>query len=160
MSNVPMHVPVVRTLIVSLVLIGLGVAVVAALTGFVLVLALAVGLGALNLVYLPRIARVLRIRAGWLALMLIPFMILAAAIAGGVEGAAWGAGIWLVAIGLPRALGRDLVRRVRRRVAARLNYYDVPAGPVRANEARKSTTDPGGRPLPPASDPGRGESGP
>jgi hypothetical protein len=155
-----MHVTVVRSLIVSLVLVGLLLAVVAALTGFLVVLALVVGLGALNLVYLPRVATVLRIRAGWLALMLIPFMILAGAIAGGVEGAAWGAGIWLVAIGLPRALGRDLVRRVRRRIAARLNYYDVPPRQVTADEARRSTTDPGGRPLPPANDPGRGGSGP
>jgi hypothetical protein len=155
-----MHFTVVRSVIVTAVLVGLLVAVVAALTGFLLVLALVVGLGALNLVYLPRVATVLRIRAGWLALMLIPFMILAGAIAGGVEGAAWGAGIWLVAIGLPRALGRDLVRRVRRRIDARLNYYDVPLRPVRADEARRSTTDPGGRPLPPADDPGRGESGP
>src|SRR5438105_1911473 len=144
-----MHVTVVRTLIVSLVLAGLVLAVLAALTGLLLVLALVIGLGVLNIVYLPRAAGTLRLPVGWLALMLIPFMILAGVIVGGVEGAGWGAGIWLLAIGLPRVIGQDLLRRVKRRIEARSIYYDV--------RPRTPTTDPGGRPLPPANDPGRGE---
>jgi len=155
-----MHIQVVRTLIVSLVLVGLMLAVLTALTGFLLVLALVVGLAVLNVVYLPSAARRLRIRAGWLALMLIPFMILAGVIVGGVEGAGWSAGIWLVAIGLPRAIGRDLVRRARRRIEARVTYYDVRPPTATADDSRRPTADPGGRPLPPANDPGRGEYGP
>src|SRR5712691_750056 len=147
-----MHITVVRTLIVSLVLAGLTLAVVAALTGREVVLALVVGLAVLNIVYLPGAARRLRLPAGWLALMLIPFMILAGGIVGGIDGAGWAAGIWLVAIGLPRAMGYDLIRGAKRRIEARATYYDV--------RPTRPTTDPGGRPLPPAGDPGRGEYGP
>jgi ABC-type uncharacterized transport system permease subunit len=147
-----MHVTVVRTLIVSLVLAGLVLAVFAALTGLVIVLALVVGLAVLNIVYLPSAARKLRLPVGWLALMLIPFMILGGVIVGGIDGAGWAAGTWLVAIGLPRVIGQDLLRRAKRRIEARARYYDV--------RPRTPTTDPGGRPLPPASDPGRGEYGP
>ncbi len=147
-----MHITVVRTVIVSLVLAGLVLAVLAALTGFVLVAAVVIGLAVLNIVYLPSAARKLRLPAGWLALMLIPFMILAGVIVAGVEGAGWAAGIWLVAIGLPRAIGYDLLRRAKRRIEARSIYYDI--------RSRTPTADPGGRPLPPAGDPGRGEYGP
>jgi ABC-type uncharacterized transport system permease subunit len=147
-----MHITVVRTLIVSLVLAGLVLAVVAALTGLVIVLALVVGLAVLNIVYLPSAARRLRLPAGWLALILIPFMILAGVIVGGIDGAGWAAGIWFVAIGLPRVIGHDLLRRARRRINVRATYYDV--------RPRRPTADPGGRPLPPANDPGRGEYGP
>jgi 4-hydroxybenzoate polyprenyltransferase len=147
-----MHVSVVRMLIVSLVLAGLVLAVLAALTGLLLVLALVIGLGVLNIVYLPSAARTLRLPPGWLALMLIPFMILAGVIVGGIEGAGWGAGIWLVAIGLPRVIGQDVLRRAKRRIEARATYYDV--------RPRTRTADPGGRPLPPANDPGRDEYGP
>src|SRR5216683_2103152 len=120
-----MQIHIVRGLIVSLVLAGLVLAVVAALTGLVIVLALVVALAVLNVVYLPRAARTLRLPAGWLALMLIPFMILAGVVVGGIEGAGWAAGIWLVAIGLPRVIGHDLVRRVGKRIEARSIYYDV-----------------------------------
>jgi hypothetical protein len=147
-----MHANLLRTVIVALVLVGLVLAVLAALTGLVIVLALVVGLGVLNIVYLPTAARKLRLPAGWLALMLIPFMILAGVIVGGIDGAGWAAGIWLVAIGLPRAIGYDLLRRAKRRIEARATYYDV--------RSRRPTADPGGRPLPPEGDPGRGEYGP
>jgi 4-hydroxybenzoate polyprenyltransferase len=147
-----MQVTVVRTVIVSLVLAGLVLAVLAALTGFLLVAAVVIGLAVLNIVYLPSAARKLRLPAGWLALMLIPFMILGGVIVGGIDGAGWAAGIWLVAIGLPRIIGHDLLRRVRKRIEARSIYYDV--------RPRTPTTDPGGRPLPSAGDPGRGEYGP
>src|SRR3982074_2301287 len=120
-----MQVTVVRTLIASLVLAGIALAVLAALTGLLLVLAVGIGLAVLNIVYLPSVARKLRLPAGWLALMLIPFMILAGVIVGGIEGAGWAAGIWLVAIGLPRVIGHDLLRRVRKRIEARSPYYDV-----------------------------------
>src|SRR5712691_8546827 len=144
-----MHANLLRTVIVSLVLAGLVLAVLAALTGLVIVLALVVGLGVLNIVYLPTAARKPRLPAGWLALMLIPFMILAGVIVGGIDGAGWGAGIWLVAIGLPRVIGHDLIRRLRKRIQARRIYYDV--------QPRTRTGDPGGHPLPPVNDPGRGE---
>jgi 4-hydroxybenzoate polyprenyltransferase len=155
-----MHITIVRTLIVSLVLAGLVLAVLAALTGLVIVLALVVGLAVLNIVYLPSAARTLRLPAGWLALMLIPFMILAGVIVGGIEGAGWAAGIWLVAIGVPRAIGFDLLRRVRKRIEARSIYYDVRPPQTNADDFRRPTADPGGRPLPPVNDPGRGEYGP
>jgi hypothetical protein len=149
----------VRGLFVSFVGLGLLVVVVAALTGVLLVVAVAVGLAVLNVVYLPRAAVRLRMPVGWLAFMLIPFMILAGVVVGGVEGAAWGLGMWLVAIGLPRAIGRDLIRRVRRRIDARVTYYDVPPRTATADKVRTPTTDPAGRPLPPANDRGRGEYG-
>src|SRR5258708_34589679 len=111
-----MQVTVVRTVIVSLVLAGLALAVLAALTGFLLVAAVVIGLAVLNIVYLPSAARRLHLPAGWLALMLIPFMILGGVIVGGIEGAGWAAGIWLVAIGLPRGVGDDLPRPRKSRV--------------------------------------------
>jgi len=155
-----MHITVVRTLIISVVLAGLVLAVLAALTGLLIVLALVLGLGVLNIVYLPSAARKLRLPAGWLALMLIPVMILAGVVVGGVEGAGWAAGIWLVAIGLPRVIGQDLLRRAKRRIEARATYYDVRPRTINAEDLRRRTADPGGRPLPPAGDPGRGEYGP
>jgi hypothetical protein len=155
-----MQVTVVRTVIVSLVLAGLVLAVLAALTGFLLVVAVVIGLAVLNIVYLPSAARKLRLPARWLALMLIPFMILGGVIVGGIEGAGWAAGIWLVAIGLPRIIGHDLLRRVRIRIEARSTYYDVGSRTITAEDLRRRTADPGGHPLPPAGDPGRGEYGP
>ena len=53
---------------------------------------------------------------------------------------------------LPRVIGHDLLRRVRKQIEARRIYYDV--------RPRTPTADPGGRPLPPVNDPGRGEYGP
>ena len=64
-----MHITIVRTVIVSLVLAGLVLAVLAALTGVLIVLALMIGLAVLNIVYLPTAARRLHLAAGWLALM-------------------------------------------------------------------------------------------
>jgi 4-hydroxybenzoate polyprenyltransferase len=155
-----MHIPVLRSLIVSLVLVGLLLVVIATLTGLLVVLALVVGLAVLNVVYLPRAAKRLRLPVRWLALMLIPFMTLAGVVVDGVEGAGWGAGVWLLAIGLPRAIGRDLIRRTRRRIEARLGYYDVQPRSATADQPRKPTGDRGGRPLPPADDRGRGGYGP
>jgi hypothetical protein len=142
----------VRLLIASLIGAGLLLVALAALTGLLLVFALVVGLAVLNVIYLPRAAVRSGIPVGWLAVGLLPLMILAGVLLGGIEGAAWGAGIWLAAIGLPRAIGRDVVRRVRRRVESRREYFDVPT--------RTSTADPDGRPLPPADGRGRGEYGP
>src|SRR5258708_14067118 len=107
-----MQVTVVRTVIVSLVLAGLALAVLAALTGFLLVAAVVIGLAVLNIVYLPSAARKLRLPAGWLAPMLIPFMILAGVIVGGIEGPRWAAGLLLGAIGPPRVIGPYLLRRL------------------------------------------------
>jgi hypothetical protein len=154
----------VRGLILSAIGLGLLLVLVAALSGLLLVLALVVGLAVLNLIYLPRAAIWLRMPVDWLALILIPFMVLAGFVVSGVEGAAWGIGIWLVAFGLPRAIGRDLIRRGRRRAEASLGYYVVPPRPPTADEtrarAKTPTRDPFERPLPPADDRGRGEYGP
>jgi hypothetical protein len=153
-----MRIHPLRGLLVCLIAVGLLLAVVAAFTGLLLVLAVVLGLGVLNVVYLPRAAVRLRIPVGWLALMLIPFMILAGVVVGGgVEGAGWGAGVWLVAIGLPRAIGREVARRARRRFESRLGYVDVEPRSAAAEQARTPTERPGGRPLPPADDRGRGE---
>jgi hypothetical protein len=127
-------------------------AIVAALTGLVVIAAIGVALAILNLVYLPRLATRLRISALWLALALIPVLLGAGLLAGGVSGAAWGAAIWLAAIGLPRAVGHDLGRRARRRFGStRATYYDA--------EFRTPTTRHAGRPLPRADGPDRGGSG-
>jgi hypothetical protein len=123
----------------------------AALTGLLLAVVVVVCLTVLNLVYLPRAAARLHVRPSWLALSLIPFAILAGAVVDGITGAAWGAGVWLLTIGLPRVIARDLGQRVRRRIESRREIYDVP---------RKSTTRPGVPPLPPAAGPGRDEYGP
>ncbi len=160
MRYLPLRGHPLRRLAVSLIAVGVLVALLAALTGFLLLLALLIGLTILNMIYLPRAAMRLRIPVGWLALMLIPFMILAGFIIGGAEGIAWGAAIWLVAIGLPRAIAGDLVRRARQRVGARLPYYEIAARPVVEPNAKKPTGDRGGRPLPSADDRGQGEYDP
>ena len=145
--------PFLHAALATIVLLGLAIAVVAALTGLLLVLALVAGLGALNLLYLPRVARLLRIPVNWLAAALLPVALLIGAAAAGQAGAAWGAGWWVAAVGVPRAIGLELARRVRRRIAAAQPYYDVASRPV-----TRSTGHPAGRPLPPADGPGPGES--
>ena len=155
--------PSVRTLLVSFIALGVLLSFVAALTGLLLVLALVVALAALNVVYLPRVAVRLRLQVGWLALLLIPLMVVVGAVVGGGAGAAWGAGIWVAAIGLPRAIGREITRRARRRIESRRGYYDVTPRAAPADDpasgSTKSTADPGARPLPHADDRGRGEYG-
>jgi hypothetical protein len=158
----------VRAALWALVGLAVLVGIVAALTGLFLVAALVVGLALVNLIYLPRAAAYVRIPVGWLTLLLIPVLGLAGFVLGGIEGAAWGLGLWLVAIGLPRAIGRGLVRRAQRGLQARVSYYDVqartydvqarPVGPE--DEPIKPTAGRAGRPLPPADGPGRGGSGP
>jgi hypothetical protein len=118
----------VQTALIAAGGLALLVVVAAAVTWLLLIAALVVAVGVLNLIYLPRAATFLRLRSGWLALILIPFMVLAGGlIGGGPEGAAWGLGFWLVAIGLPRAIAGDLMRRLRRRVDSRMNVrvYDA-----------------------------------
>ena len=149
-----------RAALVGLFALGVLIGVVAALTGLLVVFALVVALGALNLIYLPRLARQLRISAGWLAMALFPVMLLIGGLAGGVEGAGWAAGVWVVAVGLPRAIGFELARRVRRRIAASQPYFDVPSRVVVDRDVMTPTGRPAGRPLPPEAGPGRGESGP
>jgi hypothetical protein len=82
--------------------------------------------------------------------MLIPIAILVGALVDGIPGAAWGAGLWLLAIGLPRLIARDMSQRVRRRIESRREVYDVPT---------KSTTRLEARPSPPADGPGQDEYG-
>jgi hypothetical protein len=123
----------------------------AAVTGLLLAVVVVVGLTVLNLVYLPRAAARLHLRPTWLALSLIPLAILVGALVDGIAGAAWGAGVWLLTIGLPRVIARDVGQRVRRRIESRREIYDVPT---------RSTTRPGVRPLPPAGGPGPDEYGP
>jgi hypothetical protein len=89
--------------------------------------ALVIAVVVLNLIYLPRAAMLLRLRPVWLAMILLPLMIVAGELIGGLEGAAWSLGLWLLAIGLPRAIAGDLMRRLRRRVDSRLavRVYDA-----------------------------------
>jgi ABC-type uncharacterized transport system permease subunit len=135
----------------GLVAIGVLITIVAALTGLLVIVAVVVSLAVLNLVYLPRAARWMGLRAGWLALILLPLTLAVGFIATGFNGAAWAAGLWLVAIGAPRLAGHEMSRRIRRRIGARTTtvYYDV----------TRPTVRPGGRPLPPADGPGQGEYG-
>ncbi|MCA1646260.1 MAG: hypothetical protein LC797_12660 [Chloroflexi bacterium] len=147
----------VRALVVSLIVVGALLAVIAALTGLLLGLALVVGLAVLNVVYLPRAAARLRLRPVWLALMLIPITILVGWVVGGVPGAGWGAAIWVAAIGLPRVIGRDLVRRARRRFDARRGYFDVRPRASTLDGSTRPIAGPGGRPSPHAGDRAQGE---
>lgn len=150
----------VRAALVALIGLVLLAAAVAVLTGLFLIVALVVGLAVLNLIYLPRIAARVRLPVGWVALILIPFMILAGEVIAGPEGVAWSVVVWLVAIGLPRAIGQDMLRRLRRGLQARVQYYDVsPHPPVDAQDSRTRTTDPAGLPSPPVDGRGRGGSG-
>jgi 4-hydroxybenzoate polyprenyltransferase len=155
--------PSVRTLLVAFIALGVLLAFVAALTGLLLVLALVVALAVLNVVYLPRVALRLRLPVGWLALLLIPIMVVVGAVVGGGPGVAWGAGIWVLAIGMPRAIGREITRRAQRRIDSRRGDYDVTPRAATTDEpgsgATKPTAGPGARPLPRADDRGRGESG-
>lgn len=126
-------------------------AIVAALTGFLLLAALAVGLSMLNLLYLPRLAARLRISPAWLAVSLLPLFVVIGLTVGGAGGGALAASLWIVAIGLPRVIARDLVRRVRHRLvgSAAGRIYDVTG----------RTRGPGEPPLPRASDRGPDEFG-
>ena len=134
----------------GLVALGVLITVVAAFTGLLLIVAVVVGLAVLNLVYLPRAATRVRLRAGWLALILLPLMIAVGFIASGYEGVAWAAGLWIVAIGAPRLVGHQVATRIRERISSRTTvYYDV----------TKPTVRPAERPLPPADGPGQGEYG-
>jgi hypothetical protein len=85
---------------------------VAALTGFLVVAGVVVGLVVLNLVYLPRAAQRLNLAPAVLAVVLLPVLLGGGWLVSGVQGAAWGAGIWILAIGLPRVAVRRLARRI------------------------------------------------
>jgi hypothetical protein len=150
----------VRAALVALIGLALLAAAVAVLTGLFLIVVLVVGLAVLNLIYLPRIAARVRLPVGWVAMILIPFMILAGEVIAGPEGVAWSVVVWLVAIGVPRAIGQDLLRRLRRELQDRgIQFYDVPARRVDAQDSTTRTTDPAGLPSPPVDGRGRGGSG-
>jgi hypothetical protein len=144
-----MEIMTVRGALWGLVAIGVLIAIVAALTGLLLIVSVVVALAVLNLVYLPKAARRLGIRAAWLALILMPCMVLVGLALAGYAGAAWAGGLWLAAIGGPWIIGRELFRRIRARIPSRAAYYDI----------TRPTTRPAGRPLPPADGPGQGEYG-
>jgi hypothetical protein len=150
----------VRAALVALIGLALLAAAVAVLTGLFLIVVLVVGLAVLNLIYLPRIAARVRLPVGWVAMILIPFMILAGEVIAGPEGVAWSVVVWLVAIGVPRAIGQDLLRRLRRELQDRgIQFYDVPSRRVDAQDSTTRTTDPAGLPSPPVDGRGRGGSG-
>jgi hypothetical protein len=150
----------VRAALVALIGLALLAAAVAVLTGLFLIVVLVVGLAVLNLIYLPRVAARVRLPVGWVAMILIPFMILAGEVIAGPEGVAWSVVVWLVAIGLPRAIGQDLLRRLRRELQDRgIQFYDVPSRRVDAQDSTTRTTDPAGLPSPPVDGRGRGGSG-
>ena len=134
----------------GLVALGVLITIAAAITGLLFIVAVGVGLAVLNLVYLPRAARRLGLRAAWLALILLPLIVAVGVIASGYEGVAWAAGLWIAAIGAPRLAGQQVARWVRRRIDSRTTVtYDV----------TRRTARPVGRPLPPADGPGQGEYG-
>jgi hypothetical protein len=134
----------------GLVALAVLIAIVAALTGLVLIVAVVVSLAVLNLVYLPRAATRVGLRAAWLALILLPLMVAVGFIASGYEGVAWAAGLWIAAIGAPRLVGQQVGRWLSQRVTSTTTiYYDV----------TKPTVRPAARPLPPADGPGQGEYG-
>jgi hypothetical protein len=150
----------VRAALVALIGLALLAAAVAVLTGLFLIVVLVVGLAVLNLIYLPRVAARVRLPVGWVAMILIPFMILAGEVIAGPEGVALSVVVWLVAIGLPRAIGQDLLRRLRRELQDRgIQFYDVPSRRVDAQDSTTRTTDPAGLPSPPVDGRGRGGSG-
>jgi hypothetical protein len=139
-----------RGALLGLVAIGVLITIVAALTGLLLIVAVVVALAVLNLVYLPRAARRIGLRARWLALILLPLMLPVGFIATGYEGVAWAAGIWIAAIGAPRLVGQQVGRSLRQSMTSRTAvYYDV----------TRPTVRPAARPLPPADGPGQGEYG-
>jgi hypothetical protein len=107
---------VARWGVVVLVVLAVLAAIVAALTGLLLLVAVAIGLAIVNLVYLPRLAARLRLSTAWLAVVLMPLLIGIGLGVGGASGGAWGAGLWLVGIGLPRVVGRHLAQRGRQRL--------------------------------------------
>src|SRR5713101_4206984 len=80
----------------GLVAFGVLITVVAAFTGLLLIVAVVGALAVLNLVYLPRTAARVGLRAGWLALILLPLMVAVGFIASAYEG--WpgplGCGSW------------------------------------------------------------------
>jgi hypothetical protein len=107
-------------------LIGLAVLVlaVAAITGFLLVAGAVAVLVVLNLVYVPRAALRLNTTPALLAVMLLPVFLAVGALVRGVEGAAWGAGVWILSIGLPRVA----VRRLASRAAWHISRRSAPDG--------------------------------
>ena len=82
-----------------------------------LLLAVAIGLVLLNVLYMPRAAAAVGTSAGQLALWLLPVAAVVGFVVGGdTVGMAWGAGVWLVAIAAPRLAVAYLGRRIRQRV--------------------------------------------
>jgi hypothetical protein len=125
------------------------------LTGVLVVVALAIVLAALNLLYLPRAAAWLHVRESVLAVALLPLLVAAGLLLSGLVGGAWGAGLWIAAIGLPRRFAQDVRRRLRTSSGSVVYYEIQPRDP---STPTTSTTHPAVRPLPPAADPGPGES--
>jgi hypothetical protein len=169
-----------RWVLVGLVAVAVLVALAAALTGLLVAVLLAIGLAILNLIYLPRVAARLRLSTAWLAVALMPLLIGIGLVLGGASGGAWGAGLWLVGIGLPRVVGRDVARRTRQRLGSfgrgmgGVGGVDRAGGVggvgsgspviyevdyVEGERVKKPTARPGAPPSLPADDPGRGEFG-
>jgi hypothetical protein len=78
-----------------------------------LLLALAVGLVLLNVLYLPRVAVRLGLPTAQLALWLLPVAAVVGFLIGGSTGAAWGAAGWLAVIAAPRLAIAYFGRRLR-----------------------------------------------
>jgi hypothetical protein len=95
---------------------------VAAISGFLVVAGVVAVVLVLNLVYLPRAAQRLRLTPALLAVLLLPlFMAVGWALVREVQGAAWGAGVWILSIGLPRVAIRRLAYRLTSSAAWRVS---------------------------------------
>jgi hypothetical protein len=139
----------IRVLLLAVVAAVVLVTLAVVLSWLFFVFAVVAALTVLNLVYLPRAAARVHVPIVWLVMALLPLMLAGGALLSGLSGAAWGIGLWVAAIGVPRVVARDLVRRARRRLQP-VAVYDIDATTSRAH--------PGvGRPLPPVA--GRGRDG-
>jgi hypothetical protein len=109
-------------------LVAVAVAV-AAITGFLVVAGVVAVVLVLNLVYLPRAAQRLNSTPALLAVVLLPlFMAAGGVLVREVQGATWGAGVWVLSIGLPRVAVRRLARRLTSNAAGRVSWRETPDG--------------------------------
>ena len=92
-----------------------GVLLLSALMWLATLLILAAVVVAINLLWLPRVARWLRLPELALAVALLPLLVAGGWLLSGILGAATGVGLWLVCVALPRLALRRLRGQLRTR---------------------------------------------